>query len=239
MTNQSNVRSEDADSLFTEAELAVKNEKPEEALALYSRAAKMYESLGIHSDKYFKSLQSAGRLSYERGNPDEARSFLSAAAQAVREYREPTEVDGWLHSLGTMAYMAADYVTARDLLELALEYREQVHPQTPEHAMTLMNLGAVAWKEERRSAAFEYFDRCLQIQEKNSAPLKDIDRIYLLLVTLLAEMGPEFAEKHNAYKMRSGELRMRLFQENFDKGVVTGDMIEAATRWRQSQDDKP
>jgi len=192
MTHESNLKPEDLDSLFTQAEQA-----------------------------------------YSDGNTDEARSLLSTAARTVKEHCALPDVPGWLHKLGTRAYMAADYQTARELLEMALEFWAQVHPETPGHAMTLMNLGAVAWKEERRSAAFEYFDRCLEIQQKNSAPLKDIDRIYLLLVTLLAEMGPEFEEKHNAYKMRSGELRLRLYQENLDKGILTPDMIESANRFHK------
>ena len=182
------------------------------------------------------SLFSQAEQAYGQGNTDEARAFLSTAAQAVKEHGAVPEVPGRLHKLGTMAYMAADYQTARELLELALESREQVQPETLEHAMTLLNLGAVAWKHDRRSAAFEYFDRCLEIQQKISVPLKDLDRTYLLLVTLLHEMGPEFEEKHKAYRIRSGEVRMRLYQENLDKGILTPDMIESANRFHKMKE---
>jgi tetratricopeptide (TPR) repeat protein len=182
------------------------------------------------------SLFTQAEQAYGQGNTDEARAFLSTAAQAVKEHGELPKAPGWLHKLGTTAYMAADYQTARELLEMALEYREQVHPETFAHAMTLLNLGAVAWKQDRRSAAFEYFDRCLEIQQKISAPLKEIDRTYLLLVTLLHEMGPEFEEKYKAYRIRSGEVRLRLYQENLDKGILTPDMIESANRFHKMKE---
>lgn len=184
------------------------------------------------------SLFTQAETAYSQGNAEAARAFLFAAAGKVKELSDFAGKPEWLHKLGTAAYMAADHETARELLEKALEYREQIQPETLGHAMTLLNLGAVAWKQDRSSDAFAYFDQCLEIQQKLSVPLKDIDRTYLLLVTLLHEMGPEFEEKYQTYRIRSGEVRMRLYRENLDKGILTPDMIESANRLHKMDEGK-
>jgi tetratricopeptide (TPR) repeat protein len=208
--NSSGLKSEGVDSLFIQAKLSLNNERFAEALSLYSQAAPMYESLGIRSQNYYICLQTAGSLCYDYGTVDDARAYLSAASRVAREVCEASEVPDFLHKLAAIAYTGGDYGLARELLEMALKVKEQVHPETLGHAMILRNLGALASIENRKTAALEYLEHCLEIQQKNSASLDEIDKTYVSLLNLLSEMGPEFEDEYDDYRFRRGELRMQM-----------------------------